>query len=245
MTLTNHTILITGGTSGIGLALGRMLLEKNNQVILLGRNQERLSEASRAGFEIISCDLTKISDIEAAAVLIQNKYPQLNLLFNNAGVQFNYHFAEQVIPPAKIAQEIQINVTGQIMLTQLLLPILANSPQAWIINTTSGLGMFPKEDGLVYSASKAAMRNFTIGLRMLLKETPIKVLELIPPVTDTPMTSKRGENKMSVQRLIELIVPQLEKERNIITVGSLRVFEWIAFLLPGLAHRMLSKGDKS
>ncbi len=243
MKLSNQTILITGGTSGIGLALGKALREKGNQVILLGRNQEKLVAASGLGFETISCDLSKIADIEAASVLIQNKYPQLNLLFNNAGIQYNYNFLEQVIPPNKIAQEIQVNVSGQIILTQLLIPVLSNAEQAWIINTTSGLGMHPKKDGLVYSASKAAMRNFTRGLRTVLQKSSIKVLEFIPPVTDTPMTSGRAENKMPVQRLIDLILPQIEKERSMITVPIMRLFEWIAFLFPSLADRILSKGD--
>ncbi|MCB9347479.1 MAG: SDR family NAD(P)-dependent oxidoreductase [Lewinellaceae bacterium] len=83
MRLSDNTILITGGTSGIGLALGKALLEMNNQVILLGRNKEKLAELEKAGFETISCDLNKLSDIEEASVLIQNKYPQLNMLFNS------------------------------------------------------------------------------------------------------------------------------------------------------------------
>lgn len=243
MKLSNQTILITGGTSGIGLALGKALRKKGNQVILLGRNKEKLAAASSLGFETISCDFNQIADIEAASVLIQNKYPQLSLLFNNAGVQYNYNFLEQVIPPHKIVREIQVNVSGQIILTQLLIPVLSNAKQAWIINTTSGLGMHPKQDGLVYSASKAAMRNFTRGLQVVLKKTAIKVLEFIPPVTDTPMTAGRDENMMSVQDLIDMIMPQIERERRMITVPKIRLFEWIAFLFPSLADRILSKGD--
>lgn len=241
MQLSNNTILITGGTSGIGLELGKALLKLKNTVILLGRNQDKLDELKKAGFEIIRCDLNKQSDIEEASVAIQNQYPQLNMLFNNAGVQYNFHFTENVIPLDKITREININVTGQIILTHLLIPLLNNNSQSFIVNTTSGLGAFPKTDGLVYSASKAAMRNFTIGLKYSLRDTAIKVLELIPPVTDTGMTKGREEQKMSANELVKKIIPQLRKERKIMTVTKMRIFLWIAFLFPSIALKILSK----
>ena len=241
MQLTHNTILITGGTSGIGLELGKRLLEQNNTVILLGRNEAKLAEAAKNGFVTIRCDLTKQEDIEAASVLVQNKFPGLNMLFNNAGVQYNYDFVDEVTPAVKIAQEIAINLTGQIMLTQLLIPVLAQNERAVIVNTSSGLGAFPKADGLVYSASKAAMRNFTTGLRFALKEKDIRVLEFIPPVTDTGMTAGREEQKMSAEALVAQVLPQLRKGRRILTVAKMRMFLWIAFLFPGLANRILTK----
>ncbi|MCB0473472.1 MAG: SDR family NAD(P)-dependent oxidoreductase [Flavobacteriaceae bacterium] len=240
MKLSNNTILITGGTSGIGLELGKALLKSNNTVILLGRNRTKLDALKLAGFETICCDLNKQSDIEKTAILIQNKFPKLNMLFNNAGVQYNYAFSENLLPPDKITQEININVTGQIVLTQLLIPLLSTN-HSFIINTTSGLGAFPKSDGLVYSACKAAMRNFTTGLRYSLKHTGIKVLEFIPPVTETNMTRGRAEQKMTTAELVKKIVPQLQKEKKILTVFKMRIFLWIAFLMPSLAYGILEK----
>ena len=211
MKLTKNTILITGGTSGIGLTLGRALLKHNNTVILLGRDKTKLAEVEKEGFEAIACDLSKQEEIENAALSIQNHFPQINMLFNTAGVQYNYDFACSVIPINKISQEININVTGQLILTQLLIPFLANAQKAVIVNTTSSLGAFPKVDGLVYSASKAAMRNFTTGLRYSLKNTSIRVLEFIPPVTETEMTKGRNEQKISTGKLVNTILPQLQK----------------------------------
>ncbi|MCB0439081.1 MAG: SDR family NAD(P)-dependent oxidoreductase, partial [Mangrovimonas sp.] len=145
------------------------------------------------------------------------------------------------IPLNKIHQEVTTNFTGQLILTQLLIPFLTTSEKAFIINTTSGLGAFPKADGLVYSATKAAIRNFTVGLHYALKNTSIKVLEFIPPVTDTEMTQGRIDKKMSPDALIEHILPQLKKERRILTVTKMRLFLWIAFLSPNLANKILSK----
>lgn len=240
MQFTNQIILITGGTSGIGYELGKSLLAKNNTVILLGRNQLQLEQATTEGFATISCDLSKTDEVEAAAIRIQNDFPGISVLFNNAGVQYNYLFTEAVVAPQKIRQEIEVNIIGQLLLTQLLLPLLSTAEQAMIINTTSGLGAFPKSDGLVYSAAKAAMRNFTVGLRYALRGTAVKVLEFIPPVTDTGMTAGRAGKKMSVHELIATILPQLEKERKIVTVPAMRIFLWVAFLFPGLAHRILT-----
>lgn len=241
MKLQNNTVLITGGTSGIGLTLGRTLQQLNNRVILLGRNQQRLTELQQEGFETIACDLSQQGEIEKAVIQIQNEFPQVNMLFNNAGIQHNYDFIEEVMPLNKIAHEINVNVTGQLLFTQLMIPILSNAQKAFIINTTSGLGAFPKDDGLVYSASKAAMRNFTIGLRYRLKASPIKVMEFIPPVTDTGMTKKRDERKMSSEALVKAIIPQLQHERSILTIKKMRVFLWISFLFPSLANKILTK----
>jgi len=133
------------------------------------------------------------------------------------------------------------NVTGQLILTRLMIPLLSNAEKSIIVNTTSGLGAFPKDDGLVYSAGKAAMRNFTAGLRYALKGSNIKVLEFIPPVTDTAMTEDRDVQKMSAKKLVERILPQLQQEKKILTVPKMKFFLWIAFLFPSLAHKILSK----
>jgi uncharacterized oxidoreductase len=241
MRLTNNTILITGGTSGIGYELGKRLLKLGNTVILLGRNEEKLNAAQQQGFEVIRCDLAKQDDIEAASVLIQNRFPSLNMLFNNAGVQFNYDFADSLTPLHSIEQEIAINVTGQMMLTQLLIPHLSTQEGATIINTTSGLGAFPKSNALVYSASKAAMRNFTQGLRFSLKEKGIDVMEFMPPVTATEMTAGRAENMMTTKALVDAILPQLRKGKRLLTIPKMRIFLWIAFFFPSVANAILSK----
>lgn len=210
-------------------------------MILLGRNKGKLLELKEQGFETIFCDLADQQDIENTVLNIENDYPDLEILFNNAGIQFNYRITDAVIPLSKISTEIQINLTGQLMLTQLLIPLLGKHVEALIVNTTSGLGAFPKSDGLVYSASKAGMRNFTIGLRYALENTNIKVAEFIPPVTDTNMTADRNENKVPVADLVRKVVPQLDRGKNIVTTTPLRFFLWISFLFPRLANKILAK----
>jgi uncharacterized oxidoreductase len=241
MQLRKKTILITGGTSGIGYALAQELLKRDNTIILLGRNECMLTEAQAKGFKTIKCDLQKQQDIENAAMYIQQNHPVLDVLFNNAGIQENYHFTESVIPLEKIRREIEINLSSQVILTHLLLPQLSASNEALIVNSTSALGAYPKNDGLVYSVSKAGLRNFTVGLRDTVKGLPIEIIEFIPPVTDTHMTASRNETKMSPIQLVQTVIPQLEKGRTIATIPSVRIFLWIAFLFPRLASKILSK----
>ncbi len=241
MQLNNNTILITGGTSGIGLELGKTLKELNNHVILMGRNTQALNNLRADGFSTICCDLANQQEIEQAVLTIQNSYPQLNVLFNNAGIQNNYLFTDAVIPLGKIKHEIDVNITGQLTLTYLLLPTLMTNKNAYIINTTSGLSYFPKRDGITYSATKAAMSSFTIGLRNALRDAGIGVMEFIPPVTDTAMTSGRAGNKMSPEALVAHILPQMRKDRNTLTVRQIIMFRFIAHYFPGIADKIVSK----
>lgn len=241
MELSNNVILITGGTSGIGLALAKELLNLNNTVIILGRKAEKLKALQAIGFETVICDFKHTETIKKAAEYINNTFPSLNMLFNNAGIQYNYLFTETWVTHGMITEEITVNFTSQVLLTQLLLPTLKTQNKAYIINTTSGLGAFPKSDGLIYSASKAAMRNFTVGLRYALKNTSVKAIDFIPPVTKTNMTKGREEALLAPEFLIQGILPQLKRGANIVTVFKMRLFLWIAFLFPNLAYKVINK----
>ena len=240
MNLTGNTILVTGGTSGIGFELALQLLNNKNNVIALGTNPAKLRMASEAGLFTIACDLQSKEQIEDAVLQIQNSFPELNVLVNNAGIQNNYRITDGGISFERIRSEIDINLTGQIYLTYLLIPQLAAREGATIINTTSGLGAIPKPDGLVYSCSKAALRNFTTGLRTSLKTLSIDVLEIIPPVTDTGMTSGRDEPKMSTELLVRKLIPQIAKGKDVATVFKMRIFLWLSRMFPSVALRMMS-----
>ncbi len=237
MTIQNQSILITGGTSGIGKALA-LSLKDNNKVIVTGRSIERLEEAQKNGLIPIKADLTSREDLDKLVMTIEQQYPELNVLINNAGIQFNYHMLEETDTLQRIHNEIQINLTGTIQLTQLLLPVLCAKPSQ-ILNVSSGLGAVPKTDGIVYSASKAGLRNFTRGLRKILKDQPVTVIEVIPPVTDTHMTSSREEDKMPVEELIAIIIKQWSKGKQLIAPRKIKLLLGINRWWPGLADRII------
>ncbi|WP_170110245.1 SDR family oxidoreductase [Flavilitoribacter nigricans] len=237
MKIKNHTVLITGGTSGIGRELARALA-KDNRVIVTGRSEQRLTEARKDGLTAWNCDLTVPRQIEALVVKLEQEFPQLDILINNAGIQFNYNLLETPSSYEKINREITTNLTGTIHLTQLLLPLLSTKPST-IINLTSALGTVPKSDGLVYSAGKAGLRNFTAGLRKVLRNKSVRVLEIIPPVTDTRMTAERGENKMPVDELVRIILRQWERGYQLIAPGKVKFLLLLQRSLPGLADRLI------
>lgn len=239
MQTTNNTVLVTGGTRGIGRAIATAFLERNNRVIVTGRNQEALDEAKSTGFIPFTCDLTKQEDIEALAVFIENEHPELNILINNAGVQYNYHFLEESTPFTMMKQEVETNLTGQILLTSMLLPILTSNDPSAIVNLTSALALNPKEDGVVYSATKAAFRSYTIGLRYQLEQTPTKVVELMPPLVDTQMTTGRGKKKISPETFANIFMRDFAKGRTFITAPQIKMYRVINYLLPNLAARMI------
>ncbi|UTW61431.1 SDR family NAD(P)-dependent oxidoreductase [bacterium SCSIO 12741] len=240
MDLANKTILITGGSSGIGLELAKVLLEKGCIVLILGRDSNRLDEAEKLGLKALRCDVSKTKDVEDTVVYLQNHYPLIDGLINNAGVQYNYLFDEATHVLDRIKQEVEINLFGPLILTQLMIPLLATSSSPFIVNVTSALGASSKLDGLVYSATKAGLRNFTRGLRYSLINSSIQVYECIPPVTETSMTAGREGDKMPVKHWVKWMVSGLEKDQKLITLPKIRLFLWIAFRLPRLAFKMVS-----
>ncbi len=188
MNPSHNTVLITGGTSGIGLALAKRFLKESNRVIITGRSQERLARVQAELPEaMVQCaDLNDPQTLEQLAGCCAD----VNILINNAGIQLNYEFADQSMPTHAIESELQTNLLGPLLLIKLMLPNLLARESAAIVNVSSGLGIVPKQSAPVYCASKAGLHVFTKALRWQLENTYIKVFEIIPPLVDTPMSQR-------------------------------------------------------
>lgn len=237
MSIQKRTILITGGTAGIGLALARAL-QPQNRVIVTGRKPEGLAAAQQAGLTAIPCDLTQRADIDRLVQTIEQEHQALDTLINNAGVQFNYDFRSETDPFTRIATELHTNLTGSIQLTQRLMPTLLRN-EGTIINVTSALGKVPKSEGLVYSVSKAGLSLFTLALRKILRGSKLKVLELIPPVTATNMTAGRAEQMMQPSELAAIVLKQWHRGRKTLAPFKVRLLLGINQLSPFLANRII------
>jgi uncharacterized oxidoreductase len=193
MDLHGNTLLITGGGSGIGLALAEEFRRLGNQVVVAGRSQARLEVAKAKGLKVLPVDMTSEESIKAFASQVIAEYPALNVMIHNAGVMANEKLTSR--DNSKIATEtIATNLLGPIYLTNALLPHFLKQKVATIMTVTSGLAFVPLVMAPSYSATKAAIHSYTQSLRYQLKDTAVEVIELVPPYVRTSLMGERQAN---------------------------------------------------
>ena len=192
MQLTGNTVLVTGGGTGIGRGLAEALHRLGNQVIIAGRRAEALKAVAEAnpGIRHLSLDQGDSADIRRFAIELSDNHPELNVVVNNAGIQR----VEDITSggPGSAELSVAINLLGPIRLTAALLQTLLGKPHAAILNVTSGLAFMPSAITPTYCASKAALHSYTQSLRYQLRETPVQVIEIIPPQVQTALQGERG-----------------------------------------------------
>lgn len=244
MKLENNTILITGGSSGIGLALVNAFYELNNKIIIAARDFEKLTDIKKhfPDIEIIKCDLSKQANIDELVVFVEQRYPNLNMLFNNAAIQYNYQFLAEQNIVNKVEYEVSVNLTSTIKLCGLLLPTLIKNDNAAIINVSSGLAICPKKSAPVYCATKAAIHNFTKAFRYQMEGTSVKVFEILPPIVETPMTEGRGKNKITPEQLVEEFMSDFKNDKVESYIGKTKLLKFISRISPSLADSILKDG---
>ena len=185
-----NTVLITGGNSGIGLALAIRYLKDGNTVIICGRNQDKLEKTAleNPGLKTILADVSREEDRSRLFETVKTSYPETNILINNAGIQQRIDVTAMDWQMWK--NEINTNLEAPMHLSGLFVPFLAGKENAQIINVTSGLAFRPPLWAPVYGATKAGMHSFTFVLREQLREKGVTVKEIIPPAVGTNL---RGE----------------------------------------------------
>src|SRR5881394_1872843 len=194
MNLKGRTVLITGGSAGIGLAFALKFVELGNEVIVTGRRQAVLDQvkAKYPKLHTIQSDVANPAQIAALAARVKSDFPKLDVLMNNAGVMLH----KNLTVPADLAGlmvEIDINVGGVIGMTSAFIDILTAN-KGTLINVSSGLAFVPLPAAPIYSATKAAIHSYTQSLRFQLEETGVEVIELMPPGVKTDLTAELGED---------------------------------------------------
>jgi uncharacterized oxidoreductase len=187
MKMNDNTILVTGGGSGIGLELAKAFHARGNQVIIAGRRKEILEQAvaGTPGMHSMELDIQDASAINTLAAYMEGDFPALNVVIHAAGIMR----AEQIVD-GKLADAeatIATNLLGPIRLTAALMPLLQRQADATIMTVSSGLAFVPLVAAPTYCATKAAIHSYTQSLRVQLKGTPVKVMELIPPYVQTEL----------------------------------------------------------
>lgn len=196
MNLAGNTILITGGTSGLGLAFAEKFMEAGSKVIICGRRENRLTDLRQKYPDLITktCDVAVAAEREKLASWVLQNHPEINILMNNAGVQLDLDMTNPV-DLNRVHTEIETNVVAPIHLTSLFAQHLATKPEAAVINISSGLAFAPLAFMPVYCATKAAVHSVTLSLRHQLKNTSVKVFEIAPPAVDTELGHDRRDDK--------------------------------------------------
>ncbi len=226
-----NTVLITGGATGIGFELASRFVKLGNKVIICGRRKDRLIEAERKlpGIHTISCDISKEADRVALAELIDRDFKELNVLVNNAGIQRKIDLKNGIGELLKNEDEIDINLKSQIYLAVRFIPNLAKQKEASIINVSSGLGFVPMAIFPIYSATKAAIHSFTMSLRYQIKDTTIKVFEVIPPtIYDTELKGKpieKTDYSISASEMADAIISGFAQNQYEICAGATK--KWL------------------
>jgi uncharacterized oxidoreductase len=222
MKTTNNTILITGGSAGIGLEIAKLFSEKDNQVIITGRNQQRLDEATSIlkNATAIASDVSKEEDVSELVEKLRTEFPKLNVVINNAGSAFLYNLSNSTDAFERASEEILTNYLSIIRLNERLLPILKSQEEAAIVNVSSIVAFVPGSLA-TYSASKAALHSYTQSLRIALEDTAIKVFELMPPLVDTQFSAPiGGANGISPTAVAKDLLEALEDDKYEIRVGQ-------------------------
>jgi uncharacterized oxidoreductase len=217
-----NTILITGGATGIGLALAARFLKKGNEVIVCGRRQEKLDEAKRhfPGLHTRHCDVSQESERVQLFNTITRDFPKLNVLSNNAGIS-GFHNLDSAASWPDERNMIATNLEGTIHLSQLFASHLSKQNAPAIFVTTSGLAHVPRANFPIYCATKAALHSFVLSLRHQLKGLKIEVIEICPPHVDTDLGAP-GRNKagIPVDEFADGVMAELEKGNQEITYGT-------------------------
>ncbi|MEJ0010276.1 MAG: SDR family NAD(P)-dependent oxidoreductase [Alphaproteobacteria bacterium] len=252
MKLEQRTILITGGTSGIGLELAKRLLQQGNTVIVTGRDAVKL-EATKAALPNIHILQSDVRDPVAIGALydkVLSQFPALDTLINNAGIMRNLDM-NKPRDLADVTREIEINLNGPVRMVQQFLPHLKTRPHALLVNVSSGLAFVPLPLSPVYSATKAAIHSFCQSLRVQLKGTNVTVVELAPPGTATPLfygefekETKNQKGVMQVDVLVNHAIRGIEAGKLEIRPGLSNVLKLMSRVAPSFMLSQLAKmGD--
>ncbi len=236
-----RTVVITGATSGIGHEFAVRFVAEGAKVIACGRNDMALRRLQEQfSIEVFHCDITERSDVHALTEFIQQRYAGVDVLVNNAGIMERIDFLNAPITDEIIVNEIAVNLTAPILLTRRLLPLLRSGQDPLIIMITSGYALLPATRAPTYSATKAGLRSFTMALRRQLRGVGIRVVEVLPPLVDTPATRSVKQPKMPAASLVDMVLREISRGKDEILPGKVRFLPTLMRLAPSLAARVVA-----
>jgi uncharacterized oxidoreductase len=255
MDLKHSTILITGGTSGIGLELVKQLTEQGSTVIVTGRRQEALNDTKKRfpQVHIFQSDVSNPQEIKRLYEQVTQQFPDLNIIINNAGEMRLLDVRDTSKDLENITREIDINLTGAIWMVHQFLPHLLKKPSSAIVNVSSAIAFMTYSSAPVYSASKAGVHAYTLALRLQLKKTSVRVFELVPPGVNTNLQNDwilqpNPKQMMDADKLVRVAIKGLLNDTPEIRPFLVSVIKFLSRLMPKqlmkLGHREFEKFRK-
>ena len=250
MKLQGNTILITGGSAGIGLALAKQFASLGNEVVITGRNADKLEAARQEtpALEIIQSDAADPVAVQALAAEVAERFPAMNVLVNNAGVMIPRNHTGPANDLVALTAELDVNLAGPIRMVSVLIDRL-KANQGTIINVSSGLAFVPLQLSPIYCATKAALHSYTISLRQQLKDEGVEVIELMPPAVRTELTADMPEDGdfkiLTTAELMDETFKGLRAGRLEIRPGQANQLYWMSRVAPGFINAQLEKGSKA
>jgi uncharacterized oxidoreductase len=228
MKLSGRTVLVTGGTSGIGLGIAEVFHRHKSRVIVCGRDKKRLSAAKEKfpGITALHCDVGDGRQRKNLAAEVIHRFPDLDILVNNAGIQRYVDLKKGYEELKSGEDEIAINFVSVVELTALFISHLMSRPSAAVVNVSSGLGFMPMLNTPIYNATKAAIHTYTLVLRQQLTGTSVRVIEIVPPMVDTGLNRKGRDaahlkfRGISLSEYIPTIIKGFEIDAEMIFHGD-------------------------
>ena len=247
MKITGNTILITGGATGIGLAMAGIFIKRGNRVAICGRRQEKLDNARQQIPELKTycCDVSNAQQRQQMhdAMIDDGILP--NVLINNAAIMNHYDLVNsKLLDMDQIETDIDANLLAPIAMVSLFLPILIKQSDPVIINVTSPGGVVPLANVSIYCASKAAINSYTKSLRFQLKGK-VEVIEMYPPSVDTAMMDGIDLPTISTDKFASELFKLLDKGGEAIWVGEGKYLKWINRISPSLAYWLVNRSTQS
>jgi uncharacterized oxidoreductase len=251
MELKNSTVLITGGTSGIGLEFVKQLTEQGATVIITGRNLDALNKTKQLLPKVhtFQSDVSDSKEIERLYRDVLQQFPDLNIIINNAGLMRLINLQDSTLDLENINREVATNLSGTIKMVHQFLPHLITKKSAAIVNVSSAIAFMSYSSAPIYSATKAGVRAYTQALRLQLEDTSVKVFEMIPPGVNTNLqkdwsVAPNPSMMMSADKMVNIAIKGLLNDKKELKPFLISVIKVASKIVPNFLLRFGHKEFK-
>lgn len=218
----------------------RQFYQLDNKIIVTSSNEKNLAgvKSQFSNIATIVCDLSNSYSVKQLIDKCQLNHKDINVIINNAGIQYNYLWVDEKDGYNKISTEICVNFTSPMQIVYGLLNLLTTKQHSAIVNVSSGLALAPKMSAPIYCATKSAIHTATKALRYQLEDTSVKVFEIIPPPVDTAMSKEHKKGKITTEQVVDEFLKNFRDDNFESNIGKIKFFRLIQRISPKLADNM-------